>query len=271
MTVKYFEEYKCVYDDYEDLIEVYENDILTCRYKYNNNHQVIREDNLFLGQTITYEYNQHHKLIERNYYDYTLKGLQNAKCTDIFIYDKNNPNRIIKYNDETFTYDKNGKPLTFRNAKLKFSKNNNLLKLNSFTFRYTKENLRTSKTIGNERTTFYRKQQTLTKQKGANLLTFLYKEEQVCGLIINKKSYLYKKNFNGDIVGIYNDKHELICKYAYDCYGNHKYISKKDNNSIDIAEQNPFRFHNNYFDIETGLYFNNGKYYDPEINHYIYP
>lgn len=269
MRITHFEEYDCIYDDNDNLIEVYENNILTCRYKYNDNHQVIREDNLFLGETITYKFNEFNKLVERNYYDYTLKGLQNAKYTDKFIYDLHNPNQLIKYNDETFTYDKNGKPLTFRNAKLKLSENNNLLNLSTYTFTYNKDNLRTSKTIGNQTTKFYRKNKKLAKQNGLNLMSFVYKDNQVTGFIINDNKYSYKRNFNGDIVGIYDNNHELICKYIYDCYGNHKLFTKQDNMSANIAEQNPFRFHNAYFDVETGLYFANGKYYDSEIGCYL--
>lgn len=257
MKVKYFEEYRCVYDDYEDLIEVYENDILTCRYKYNNNHQVIREDNLFLGQTITYEYNQKHKLIERSYYDYTLKGLQNAKHTDTFIYD--NANRIIKYNDETFTYDKNGKPLTFRNAKLKFSKNNNLIQLDKFSYTYNKNHLKSCKINDNQKTLYYRNNK-LKKLKGTSVMSFIYNHNDIVGFVLNDNNYFYKKNFNGDVVGILDNTHKLICKYVYDYFGNHIVNDKNK-----IAEENPFRFHNHYFDNETGLYYNNGTFYDSEI------
>ena len=35
MEIKHFKEYDCVYDDNNNLIEVYENQILICRYKYN--------------------------------------------------------------------------------------------------------------------------------------------------------------------------------------------------------------------------------------------
>lgn len=36
-----------------------------------------------------------------------------------------------------------------------------------------------------------------------------------------------------------------------------------------IAELNPFRYRGYYFDCETGLYYLNSRYYDPEISRFI--
>ena len=38
-----------------------------------------------------------------------------------------------------------------------------------------------------------------------------------------------------------------------------------------IAAINPFRYHGYYLDDETGLYYLNARYYDPEIGRFISP
>ncbi len=267
MEIKHFEEYDCVYDDNNNLIEVYENQILTCRYEYNENSKITREDNLLLNVSIEYKYNNFDKLIQRSFYNYTLNNLENVKYSDNFAYDLSNPNLLISYNNESFSYDKNGKTNIFRNAKLKITKDNQLIVLDNNIFTY-KNNNRVTKTIGKTKTKYYRKKNKLITQDNGIQLKFIYHKNSLVGFIYKHNKYYYKKNYNNDIVGIYNSKHMLICRYAYDYFGNHK-ILLNDKTYYDLADINPFRFHSKYFDIETGLYFINSKYYDSETNYYL--
>ena len=186
----------------------------------------------------------------------------------MFDYDIKNPNLLISYNNESFFYHENQKPNIFRNAKLKFSNNNQLIYLNNFIFVYNKYNFRTTKIIGESKTKYYRKNNKLIMQDNGIKLKFIYQNQSLLGFIYNDKKYYYKKNYNNDIIGIYDANHILICRYVYDYLGNHKLII---NNTLNyhIADINPFRFHSYYYDIETGLYYINGKYYDSEIGIYI--
>ena len=49
---------------------------------------------------------------------------------------------------------------------------------------------------------------------------------------------------------------------------NLSYTNDGSNNKF-IAELNPFRYRGYYYDIETGLYYLNSRYYDPEIGRFI--
>jgi len=265
MRIEHFEEYECVYDENDNLIEVYENQILTCRYEYNEHSKVTREDNLLLNVSIQYKYNEFDKLIQRSFYDYTLHNLTNVKYTDNFTYNFNN--HLTSYNDEKFSYDKNGNPSIFRNAKLKIL-NGKLINLDNFAFKYDVNKCRTTKIVGKTTTKFYRKHNKLIMQDNGIKLKFIYHNNSIVGFIYNNNKYYYKKNYNNDIVGIYNTNHTLICRYVYDCLGNHKMIINNQINYV-LADINPFRFHSNYFDIETGLYFINGRYFDSEIDCYL--
>ena len=98
--------------------------------------------------------------------------------------------------------------------------------------------------------------------------------------------YTYKKNIQGDIIGIYDSNNVLICKYIYDAWGNHKTLilsnngeyvdisstsdyTNINNNYIYIANLNPFRYRGYYFDTDTGLYYLNSRYYDPGLGRFI--
>ena len=186
---------------------------------------------------------------------------------DVFTYDANNSNKIIAYNDEYFKYDNKDNFTVFRNSKLNFSSSNNLVNLDFYKFKYDKQNNRKIKTVGRTKTKYYRKDNKLLKQKNKNTLLFIYKDDKIIGFKFKKKKYFYKKNINEDIIGIYDSNKKLICKYSYDCLGNHKLFVSETN--YEIADINPFRFRSYYYDIESGLYHINGKYYDSEINCFL--
>lgn len=93
------------------------------------------------------------------------------------------------------------------------------------------------------------------------------------GFKTNNTTYYYKKNYQNDIIGIYDNNYNLIVSYEYDDYGS--ILSIKDNNGIEITDPNhigninPFRYRSYYYDKETNLYYLNSRYYNPEWGRFI--
>ncbi|MDD3392503.1 MAG: RHS repeat-associated core domain-containing protein [Bacilli bacterium] len=96
---------------------------------------------------------------------------------------------------------------------------------------------------------------------------------KLLGFKYNNDMYYYLKNGMEDIIGILDDELNLIVNYEYDSWG--KVVSVKDNNGIVITDQthighiNPFRYRSYYYDTETGLYYLNSRYYNPEWGRFI--
>ncbi len=96
---------------------------------------------------------------------------------------------------------------------------------------------------------------------------------ELLGLKYNNQLYYYKKNYQQDIIGIYNSSYEEIVKYKYDSWGN--IISITDNNNQEITDVtnigliNPFRYRSYYYDTETNLYYLNSRYYNSEWGRFI--
>ena len=82
----------------------------------------------------------------------------------------------------------------------------------------------------------------------------------------NGQKYFYRKNLQGDIIGIYDSCWNLLGLYEYDAWGNS--LSQVGSEILNI---NPFRYRGYYYDAETGLYYLNSRYYDPEIGRFISP
>ena len=84
----------------------------------------------------------------------------------------------------------------------------------------------------------------------------------------NGVNYYYIHNLQGDVIGIYDSNGNIVCRYLYDSWG--KIVSIKDDNGIDItdpthiANVNPLRYRGYYYDSETGLYYLQSRYYNPE-------
>ena len=79
--------------------------------------------------------------------------------------------------------------------------------------------------------------------------------------------YYYRKNLQGDIIGIINAVGTELVSYSYDVWGN--ILWTEDDSGRNLAELNPFRYRGYYYDTETGLYYLNSRDYDPRTGRFI--
>ena len=82
------------------------------------------------------------------------------------------------------------------------------------------------------------------------------------------QTYIYAKNLQGDIVGVYNSSGTKLVSYTYDAWGNCA-VSYVNGGGFTAAANNPFRYRGYYFDADLGLYYVSSRYYDPEIGRWI--
>ena len=90
----------------------------------------------------------------------------------------------------------------------------------------------------------------------------------VIGFTYNDSKYIFKKNLQNDIIGIYNEYNNLIASYVYDAWGNHKVYGSngvENTSTTFIGNINPFRYRSYYYDRESKLYYCKARYYNPEL------
>ncbi|MBR3919860.1 MAG: RHS repeat-associated core domain-containing protein, partial [Clostridia bacterium] len=111
------------------------------------------------------------------------------------------------------------------------------------------------------------------------LLTYLYDTTGICGIECKRNfvfdpetgfhydptTYVFKKNLQGDVIAIYTLNGTKVAEYAYDAWGKCTIISDIDG----IGVLNPIRYRGYYYDTETGLYYLNSRYYDPNTGRFI--
>lgn len=80
--------------------------------------------------------------------------------------------------------------------------------------------------------------------------------------------YYFVKNLQGDVLQVYKaSDHSLVTSYTYDSWGN--ILSVTGSKADTLGKYNPLRYRGYVYDHETGLYYLQSRYYDPEIGRFI--
>ena len=128
---------------------------------------------------------------------------------------------------------------------------------------------RTKKVANGVTTEYYLNEGTIVAEKaGSNVIRYLFDENgDRFGLEYNGSKYVYLFNAQGDVVAIVNSSNQLVAKYAYDAWG--KLLSITGSAASTVGAANPIRYRGYYYDTETGLYYLNSRYYDPQTGRFI--
>ena len=106
-------------------------------------------------------------------------------------------------------------------------------------------------------------------------IVFLYDESgSLYGFTRSGTYYYYAFNGQGDVIGIYDADGDVVAKYSYDTWGVPRTITDGSNNDVSsnsshIANINPIRYRGYYYDIDTGFYYLQSRYYDPVAGRFI--
>ena len=84
--------------------------------------------------------------------------------------------------------------------------------------------------------------------------------------------YFFEKNLQGDIVAIYNASGTKIATYTYDAWGKVTCTTTSNATTLEkniATKYNPFRYRGYFYDVETGWYYLQSRYYDPAWGRFI--
>ena len=139
----------------------------------------------------------------------------------------------------------------------------------NFTYNYDGHGMRYKKVVNGVSTEYYYNgTQLLMENRNGERIFYIYGVTGVEGLIrvidsYKIEYYYFDKNTLGDVVAIRDQDGEVVAQYEYDAWGNITYQSGS------MAIVNPFRYRGYYYDTETGFYYLQTRYYDPEICRFI--
>ena len=257
---------------------------LLAKYQYDGLGQLTREDNKEQEKTITYEYDTGGNILNKKEYAYT-EGDITTQPTKVIEYIYNNANwkdQLTTYDGKQITYDAIGNPLTYDGNTYTWQNGRELASIQNtekglnITYKYTDDGIRTEKTVNGETTTYHLDGEiVIYETKGNDTIYYQYDSNQnLIGFKLNDEQYYYIRNGQNDIIGILDNSLNQVVSYTYDTWG--KLISIKDgqgndvtNNTNHIGYKNPYRYRGYRYDTETGLYYLQSRYYNPEIGRFI--
>ena len=113
------------------------------------------------------------------------------------------------------------------------------------------------------------------QKTGDQCIWYTYDESgNLSGLRVGNSEYYYYRNGQGDIIGIIDGTGSIAAKYSYDAWGTPIAITDGAGNDVSgnvshIANINPFRYRGYFYDVETGLYYLQSRYYDPQVGRFL--
>ena len=260
------------YDNIGNIETISENGELKATYHYAELNQLIREDNLYLNKSISYSYDTGGNILSVSEYAYTTGELGEVAAVKTYGYeDANWKDKLTSYNGQTITYDEIGNPLQYRDG-MNFTWQNGrqLASVNDNTsYQYNAEGIRTQKTVDGVSTDYYLNGTKLNTQiSDGNRLDFYYDDTNgLVGFGYNGSNYYYIRNHQKDITGILDSDGNQVVSYVYDSWG--KLVSTSGILADTIGVQNPYRYRGYYYDVETGFYYLQSRYYDPVTGRFI--
>ena len=181
---------------------------------------------------------------------------------------------LTAYDGNPITYDTIGNPLTYHDGTTFTWQNGRELAAvtkNGVTtsYVYNADGGRHTKTVGGVVTQYITVDGVLYGEKtGNNTLVYYYDDKGVpYAFTHNNVKYYYEYNIQGDVIGLFDSTGARVVQYTYTPYG--ALASMTDSTATGVGTLNPIRYRGYYYDAETGFYYCNTRYYDPEIGRWI--
>ena len=133
----------------------------------------------------------------------------------------------------------------------------------TWNYTYNADGLRTSRTNGTTTYKYIYNGSSLVQMTVGND-TLYFTDATVT---YNNTVYYYVKNIQGDVIAILNTAGTAVVQYTYDAWGN--ILSTTGELANTLGQINPLRYRGYVYDHETGLYYLQSRYYDPEIGRFL--
>jgi len=243
----------------------------TINYSYDGKSQLVSAENDSVKWTYTYD--NRGNILTKSEYSISLDGNNQKVYTlidmDTFNYTNSAwQDELTSYNNQTIAYDAAGNPTNYRGNTLTWTMGRQLASYGNICYTYNEDGIRTSKTANNVTTRYYLDGTNIIAQTdGTSTVFFRYdSNDEIVGLTYRGADFFYVKNQMGDIIGIVNTDGTLVAEYEYDPWG--AVISVTGSNTA-LANTNPFRYRSYYYDSDSGMYYLQNRYYDPEICRFV--
>jgi RHS repeat-associated protein len=260
------------------------------------------------SRTITYSYDTSGNITSKKRYSYTeaedLTGLTYTASTygyatdvygiDHLVIDDKWNDLLTSFNGSTITYDEMGNPKTYGGYTYNWTNGRQLASVYQVspyvntTYQYNDEGIRTVKTVNgvkheytvsggqiNREVIYSSNGQYVTKDlryyydAAGNPTAIRAFTRTSSNAAFTDTKYYLRTNMQGDVVAIYNENGDRIFEYVYDAWGNILRSTQVATGGNAANNVNPFRYRGYYYDTDTGLYYLQTRYYNPQWGRFL--
>ena len=212
-------------------------------------------------------------------YEYTYDATGNrltqkvTKGSDIktTTYTYDDADQLTAVNGKNQTYDDNGNLINDGERTYVYDAENRLTAVKDkdgntiVSFTYRADSMRKTMTTGSKTITFhYDENNNVTHETNGNnqvIASYTYADDQPISMTRGGKTYYYQTNYRGDVIALTDSAGAVVATYEYDVYGN----LLKETGSV----ENPYRYAGYRYEGETGLYYLQSRYYNPETGRFL--
>jgi len=303
LNLKYYGEEKninYIYDNTGNIIEITDDDTTIYKYEYDVHGRLIKELNYTTMMGWKYGYSNTGNMEAKHKVAIDENG--NLEIVDSIRYLYGNTewlDQLTRYDGQVITYDRIGNPLDYINGmKFIWSKGKQLSEITfgndteeteddiSVIYRYNQDGLRTYKETEDTATIYEWDENKLIreivtyKSTGKNydiwylydgndsVIGFEYNQLNEMDRSLTKTRIYYKKNLQGDVIGLLDARGAEIVQYEYDAWGNIVKEFCYEGYEIPFI-LNHITYRGYYHDDETDFYYLQSRYYDPIISRFI--
>ena len=271
--------YTYLYNALGNIRMIYKNGTYVRGYSYDALNRLTHESHMQSDIAYEYSYDNAGNILTK-----TTKVGSTVQSTVNYGYSTSEWGDLLtNYNGTTITYDANGNPLNWKNILYMGWEGRNLVSLtedmlyHGVFFEYNADGIRTKKTLTDydgtttthdyilDGTTILK--ETITSGNATTTLYYYYDESGISGISYNGTKYSFVRNLQGDVIAILNSNGATMVEYDYDAWGN--ILSTTGSLASTLGAINPFRYRGYYYDTETGFYYLNSRYYDPQVGRFI--
>ncbi|MBO5148004.1 MAG: RHS repeat-associated core domain-containing protein, partial [Clostridia bacterium] len=293
--------YNYTYDNNGNITQITNaSGVIQNKYYYDALGQLVREDNRALNSTYTYSYDTAGNITSKKRYAFTTGTLGSVLNTLSYTYgDSTWKDLLTNYNGTSISYDTIGNPTTIGYAELTWQ-GRELTSYNDsesyeLSFGYNADGIRTYKKVCDNligetfiheyilngtqiicEAVYYAGDDLELEERYR--IVYLYDETGApIGMKYREPSYaagvydcfFFEKNLQGDIIAVYNSNGTKLITYDYDAWGKCTTTYVAGYSACGGAVYNPFRYRGYYYDVETGWYYLQSRYYNPEWGRFL--
>jgi len=255
---------------------------------YDSANQLIRENNQKLGKTWTWSYDSAGNILSKSEYAYTTGELGTPIDTVTYTYgDSDWGDLLTGYDGKTVTSDEIGNMLSDGVHNYTWEHGRQLASMDSWDFEYDTDGLRTRRYDSETGTAYtYRYSDGLLRQmiissgevsgsftfrydNTGKPVSFSYDLTDEENAVNYSGEAFYVVNVQGDVIELISDEMDSIGSYTYDAWGVVKSVQVYDDAFELVVNLNPLRYRGYVYDHETGLYYLQSRYYNPEMGRFI--